>query len=428
MKILTCAYLCALLMLSNLVYAQQTSSLAISSAGFSGFFNLDSSEGNDGIFSNWELSGKISFEELGFFHDRLDPRQHNNYVSFAIEPELYREWDNGKQSFTFVPFYRYSQHDSQRTHFDIRELTWLLAEQDWELRTGIRKVFWGVTEGIHLVDIINQTDLVENNDGEDKLGQPMINLALIRDWGTVDLFLLLGFRDRTFPGIEGRLRSFPEVSVSDATYASNGAAKHLAYVLRWSHTLGDWDIGLSHFYGMSREPTFNLRLSPTGTPQLIPHYALINQTGLDVQLTYESWIFKHEAIVRSGQEKTFYASASGIEYTFYDLFSSGLDLGIVVEYMYDSRGANHLSAPLQDDFLTALRFAFNDVQNTEILAGILFDRRNNTQFFNIEASRRLGDSFKIETEIRFFNSSVKTDPVYSLRHEDHIRIDLSYYF
>jgi len=381
-----------------------------------------------GLFSNWEVSGKISFEELGFFKNSLDPIQHNNYLSGSVEPELYKEWDNGKQSFTFVPFFRYAQHDTRRTHFDIRELTWLIAEQNWELRLGIRKEFWGVTEGVHLVDIINQTDLVENNDTEDKLGQPMINLALIQDWGTVDLFLLLGFRDRTYPGVEGRLRSFPEVSVNEARYEKNGIEKHLAYAARWSHSIGDWDIGLSNFYGMSREPSFTLGQSATGAQILVPYYELINQTGLELQLTYESWIFKHEAIVRAGQVKPFYAAASGIEYTLFDIASSGLDVGLVLEYMYDSRGKIHPSAILQDDFLVALRFAFNDVQSTEILAGMFIDKDNGSQFFNIEASRRLAESFKIETEIRLFNGAPKTDPAYILRNENHIRIDLSYYF
>jgi len=234
-------------------------------------------QGEKGLFSDWELSGKITVEELGFFHNKLDPQQHNNYLSAAFEPEIYKEWDNGKQSFIFIPFFRYSPHDNRRTHFDIRELTWLVVEQDWELRVGIRKVFWGVTEGSHLVDIINQTDLVENTDTEDKLGQPMINLALIRDWGTVDLFLLTGFRERTFPGVEGRLRTFPEMSVGDASYEKHGIEKQLAYAARWSHTLGDWDIGLSHFYGLSREPTLNHQLSPTGSIQLVPYYELINQ-------------------------------------------------------------------------------------------------------------------------------------------------------
>ena len=160
----------------------------------------------------------------------------------------------------------------------------------------------------------------------------------------------------------------------------------------------------------------------------MPYYELINQTGIDLQYTADSWMFKHEGIIRSGQGKTFYASASGIEYTLYDLFSSGLDLGLVVEYMYDSRGTAEPAALLQDDFLTALRLALNDVQSTEILAGVMFDRSNNSKFFNIEARRRLGDSFKIEAEMRFFSGAAETDPAYILRDEDHIRVDLSYHF
>ena len=71
---------------------------------------------------------------------------------------------------------------------------------DWDLHLGVKQIFWGVTEFNHLVDIINQTDLVENIDGEDKLGQPMAHLSLVRDWGILDFHLLTGFRERTFPG------------------------------------------------------------------------------------------------------------------------------------------------------------------------------------------------------------------------------------
>ncbi len=380
------------------------------------------------IFSDWELSGNISFEELGFFNQKLDSQQHSNYISGSINPEMYREWDDGKQSFTFSPFFRYSQHDSRRTHFDIRELTWLLSEDDWELRVGFRKVFWGVAEGLHLVDIINQTDLIENTDTEDKLGQPMINLALIREWGTLDLFILPGFRERTFAGPEGRLRSSPEVSVGEAEFGEHGFEKHMAYAMRWSQVFGDWDVGLSHFYGMTREPVLRPQVSPAGVVSLIPYYELINQTGLDLQLTYEDWIVKHEGIVRSGQGKTFYAATTGVEYTLFDLFSTGLDLGFVAEYMYDTRGSNNIAAPFQDDFLTALRFGFNDVQSSEILAGVLFDRTNNSKFYNIEASRRLGDSFKLDFELRLFDGAPATDASYSIRNDDHIRMEIGYYF
>ncbi len=380
------------------------------------------------LFSDWDISGKIAIEELGFFHSPLHPEQHNNYISGMIQPEFYREWDNARQSFTFVPFFRYSQHDNQRTHFDIRELTWLMAEQSWEMGIGFRKVHWGVAEGLHLVDIINQTDFVENTDTEDKFGQPMINLALINDWGTWDIFVMPGFRERSYPGVEGRLRNIPKISVGEAEYEKHGIEKHMAYAFRWSQVLGDWDIGFSHFYGTSREPSFRVKLSGTGELLLTPYYDLINQTGLDVQYTHEDWIYKYEGIVREGQGGTYYAMTTGIEYTWFDIMHRGLDLGLVIEYMYDTRGSKNLLAPFQDDILVAARFAFNDVQSTEILAGIMFDRQNDSKFYNIEASRRLGDSFKIELEMRIFSAAPSTDASYSFREDDHIRLELGYYF
>ncbi|HBA65350.1 MAG TPA: hypothetical protein DCZ48_04080, partial [Methylococcaceae bacterium] len=70
----------------------------------------DESFFND-LISDWEISGYAEVESLGFFQTPQDNQQHSHYISGAINPELYRSWDNGSQSFTFSPFYRYSQHD-----------------------------------------------------------------------------------------------------------------------------------------------------------------------------------------------------------------------------------------------------------------------------------------------------------------------------
>jgi hypothetical protein len=374
-----------------------------------------------------EISGYAGVESLGFLHNPLDGQQHNHYLSSVIEPEFYHEWDEGLQSLAFVPYFRLSQHDNKRTHFDIRELTWLKVANDWELRIGIRKEFWGVSESQHLVDIINQTDLVENSDTEDKLGQPMINLALINDWGTLDLYLLTGFRERTFAGEEGRLRSFPEMNVGEERFEKHGIEKQLAYAFRWSHSIGIWDLGLSHFYGTSRDPSTIVEIDSTGEIQLIPYYEMIHQTGVDVQITQDNWLWKLESIVRSGQGKTYYAGTGGFEYTLYNMFSTGLDLGIVAEYLYDSRGS-HAPVVFEDDFLAAVRLAFNDEQSTEILAGVIFDRDSNTKFYSVEASRRFGENWKLEFEARFFSSAPKNDLSYAFRKDDHLRVELRYYF
>ncbi len=381
----------------------------------------------DGYVYAWEISGFVGIEDLAFVHEPLDPQQHNNYVSGVIEPELYHEWDDGLQSFAFVPFFIYAQHDSNRTHFDIRELTWLKVAQTWELRVGIRQEFWGVAESQHLVDIINQIDLVENADREDKLGQPMINFAYIQDWGTVDLFFLIGFRERTFPGVEGRLRTFPPINGDLARFEKDGAERELAYAIRWSHAIGDWDLGVSYFYGTNRDPHIVSELDQTGQVQLIPVYEQISQGGLDVQTTKGNWLWKLESIIRSSKRETYYAGTYGLEYTFFDIYSTGLDIGMVIEYLYDSRGKNAQTL-FEDDFLVALRFGFNDVQSTEILAGVILDRTTSSKFYNLEASRRFGESWKLALEVRFFEGAPRFGPSFVFRDDDHIRTQLSYYF
>jgi len=366
-----------------------------------------------------EWSGFVSTQSRYFYEEAVSSQQNDFNSSLAFQPEYRHEWDKGYQSLTFTPFVRLDNQDARRSHVDIRELLWIKAEKSWELRAGIGKVFWGVTESQHLVDIINQTDLVENPDGEDKLGQPMINVSLIQDWGIVDLFVLPGFRERSFPGTDGRLRTIPRVDSSQATYESSSKEKHVDFAVRWSDTFGDWDIGFSHFYGTSRDPTFIPGTDNNGNAVLIPRYDLINQTGIDIQATLESWLWKLEAIHRSGQNPSFNALTAGLEYSFYGVYETNTDVGVVAEYLYDDRD-EAAPTPAQNDVLIGLRFALNDTQSTDALVGAIFDLDNDAVLYNIEASRRLGDNWKLNIELRA-SQSVPTK-------DDHVLLDLAYYF
>lgn len=374
-----------------------------------------------------EWSGYISGEYRAFAQSPSDARQHDNNFSLSAQPEFFTDWDDGRQSFTFVPFVRLDQHDDERSHADIRELTWLKAANDWELRAGMRKVFWGVTESQHLVDIINQTDLVDARDGEEKLGQPMINLALIRDWGTVDLFVLPGFRERTFAGEDGRLRSIPPVDNEQAIYESSDEEQHIDYAARWTHYLGDWDIGVSYFNGTSRDPRFTPGLDDKGQVVLIPVYDLIKQWGLDLQATLDDWLWKFEAINRSGQGESFTAMTAGFEYTFVGIAQSNADLGVISEALYDDRGDDALT-PFADDLMLGARLTLNDEQSTEFLFGIILDSDDDTRLFTLESSRRLGADWKITLEGQAFTNIDSGDLLTGIRNDDYLQLELARYF
>ena len=376
---------------------------------------------------DWRVSGFISGQFQGFFEEPLDPIQSDTNISAATRPEFYTEWNQGRDAFTFTPFARIDQRDDERTHFDIRELNWLHVGDDWELRLGAGVVFWGVAESQHLVDIINQTDLVENIDGEDKLGQPMVNLSLIRNWGTLDLFVLPGFRERTFPGPKGRPRLHPPVDANASVFTSSAGDKHVDFALRWSQVFGDWDVGLSHFHGTTRDPLFAVDTTDPAAPFLTPIYDLIDQTGLDVQLTYNSWLWKLEAIRRSGQGDTFSAAVGGFEYTLYGVFDSAADMGLLAEYNYND-GPVEIRSPFENDVFGGLRLTLNDAQSSEALIGCIFDLDSSSRFCNVEASRRLGERWVASLELRTFSSVPRLDPFFTLRRDDYVQLELAYYF
>ncbi|MGB1800285.1 MAG: hypothetical protein ACPHLK_05590 [Gammaproteobacteria bacterium] len=392
------------------------------------FFAIITSIVTSNVTFAGEWSGYAGLEFRGFTQTAQEARQdHATNFSFAFEAEYYHEWDRGNQSIAFVPFVRIDEHDNERTHFDIRELNYLKVAENWELRLGIRKVFWGVTEFQHLVDIINQTDLVENLDTEDKLGQPMVNLALINDWGTVDFFVMPYFRERYFPGTSSRLRTIPHIDQTRSQFESSAKEKHIDLAVRYSHYFGDWDIGVSHFYGTSRDPRLLLSVNNSGNPFFIPFYDIINQTSLDLQATKGNMLWKLEALHRSGQAKTYNALVGGFEYTFTGIFDSAIDLGVLGEYHYDDRGESAATI-FEDDIAMGARFAFNDAQSSEALIGLVWDKNTGGKFFNIEASRRIGNNFLLEAQGRFFTNQKASDPAKALSQDDYIELFLSYNF
>ena len=122
---------------------------------------------------------------------------------------------------------------------------------------------------------------------------------------------------------------------------------------------------------------------------LVPYYEQIRQYGLEAQFTTESWLYKVEAIRRSGarnllgQEEDYNACILGLERTLYALFDSVADMTILGEWFYDERGSRATSV-WQNDLFIAGFLAFNDVQGTELVAGILTDLRHETSTLNME--------------------------------------------
>ena len=60
--------------------------------------------------------------------------------------------------------------------------------------------------------------------------------------------------------------------------------------------------------------------------------------------------------------------------------------------------------------------------------GVIEDLTYRTRLLSLEASRRLGDSFTIGIEARFFTNVDRRDTLDGVRDDDLIQIELGYYF
>lgn len=375
---------------------------------------------------DWDITGFAGLDTQAFWLDGQHQGQENGLnPSLMLQPEFYWRSNDSQQRVTIVGFARVDSVDDERTHADLREAYWGVDGDGWDLTAGISKVFWGVTESRHLVDVINQTDLVESIDEESKLGQPLVNLNLQRDYGRFGLYVMPYFRERTFPGVNGRFRAPLVVDTDNPIYESSDEEHHIDLALRYSHYIGDVDIGAHVFEGTSREARFVV--APEGD-RLLPVYDQMTQFGVDVQYTAEAWLWKLETIARDTRVDSFLAAVGGFEYTFYGVRNSSADVGVLLEYLYDGRNGVSPPTAADNDLFVGTRLALNDADDTSLLAGVAVDLDTQELFLNIEAERRIGDNLSVELQLRTFMNAGPGDALFVVDRDDYLQLRLSWYY
>ena len=366
-----------------------------------------------------EIIGELSFDNRYFFNAGLQ-EQKKNHTSFSFSPEIFK--DDSNKIFHFKAKLRKDSEDSGRDLNDIQELYLINILEDKEIKFGVSKEFWGVTETSHRVDIINQTDFTEGFDGEEKLGQPMIKISLERQWGLLDIYTLLGFRERNFSGNKGRLRLPLSINEKGPLYSSSSKNKRADFAIRWSNYYDDFDIAISHFSGTSREPRF--LPSANKINELVPIYEVIDQTGLEIQYLLDGLAIKGEVISRSGQGERFSAATYGFEYTQVGVLQTRIDLGWVVEFNHDDRLE---SSP----FVLGTRFSFNDIYDSQILSGFIVNDKSKELGFLLEASRRIGECCMLSLEGIYFDDTDEDNGQKKLfqafKDDDFLRAEFIYY-
>jgi hypothetical protein len=372
-----------------------------------------------------DLTGFVGLSNRSFWEDEAFATQSRHDASVELQSEVYWRSESDRSRISVVAFGRHDTEDDERSHLDLREAYWGYEGDGWDIKLGVGKVFWGVAESRHLVDVINQTDLVEDIDQEAKLGQPMANLNIQRDFGRFELYYLPAFRERTFPGEDGRFRLDLPVDSDAAIYEAREGDDHDDFAVRWSHYFGDVDMGVHVFDGTSREPRFVV--APEGD-RLLPVYDQMTQIGIDVQYTRGPWLLKLEAIGRETGEDQFAAQVGGVEFTFFGARGSSADVGVLFEYLRDDRGSGAPPTAFDNDIFAGTRLALNDSSDTSLLAGVVIDLDTHARFLNFEAERRFGERFVAELRLRAFSNVDRRNALAAFAEDDYVQLGVSWYY
>ena len=437
--------------------------------------------------SSWESS----FEPEFTWYPNDNEANHNAEADYNTNSSaavtIGRSWSGSYHLFDLNVFAREDQHDEHRSKVDVREALLTLILNNIEFQMGAGRVFWGVTEVVHVVDVINQSDTVENIDGEDKLGQPMVAAKWYSPMGDFSVYILPTFRTRPFPADNARPQYPIAVYEEDTQFESGDRKKHQDYAFRWKHYLGPVDIGVSWFRGTAREPrlvpfyrsntsratadgssadtpncdinsgipeqppalvlTLNDTLALLGLAtssdeqqqqveqeiveqvSLIPHYDQMEQLGLDLQYTVGPAAFKLEAAWREQLGSEFLIADLGFEYTFSSAFGSDADISFITEYLYDDRGQDpRFTATFDDDVFIGSRIGLNDAADTQMLGGVGVDRNHGSLTYSLEATRRLTDSSLLSLEARFIEEAGEDDPIKLFENEDSVKVSVSFFY
>ena len=349
-----------------------------------------------------EYRGRVAADARGFIEPpKYDGQAWGNTVSLLADPEIYLQSEGEAHTATLRPFARVDPADGARTHYDLRQADYRLATGVIEAGIGVGIVSWGVLEAYRLVDVVNQTDLVERLDHSEKLGQPYVEAAWVPGDFSLRLYYLPYARGRTFPGAAGRPRSAAVVDVDRPMFETTLGPLQPSFAGRLAVEAGPVSLGLSGFSGVSREPVFVAQITDDS---VVPRYDQLQQGGVDVQLTIDQLLIRSEAVTRwwSQNLRFAWAAAGGLELSFFDLGATGADLILVTEYYHDRRPLDAPVTLLDNDAFAGFRLLFNDTSDTQFGAGTVTDVESMVSFVTAQFGRRLGEHVSLELTARLF--------------------------
>jgi hypothetical protein len=340
--------------------------------------------------------------------------------------------------------------DEERSRVVVEE-AWL---QYWrgrlKLRLGADIVNWTATEAFHPADVINARNLDSDLENYEKVGEPMLLMALsLFEDTSVELYVMPAYMSPILTSRRSRLRPVAADAVLGGRVLVDRSGRYTSDVLgpqaalRVRAVWGSADISVHALEHMDRSQP--LVVVDPDTDRLHAVFVSVRQVGATYSQVFGSLITKLEASYRnfvrvrdtarfgSLPDRDHVTVAAGLEYGF--VHDSGSESTLIAEaqavFGLPERQRIEVN-PFQRDLLLGYRFAFNDEDSKELRLSTIIDLERDSEYLlNATYQQRLGETWGLELGARVITAKARGGSPFGLsplRNADLLRLAIRRYF
>ena len=367
-----------------------------------------------------DLSGEISLRYLRFSETSGATQDE---AGATVTPRLY--WENNR-GFRILaqPVVSWTADAEDPIYINPNQTYLRFSTGNLDATLGSNVVFWGVSEGAQLSDILNQRDLVSDFRGKDKIGRPMLRLGWGEAIARLDLFYLPLFQERRLRNAPLRLGNIGPNDTDNTLWPNDKQDHDPAVAARVTATLENFELGAYGYRGLNIDPSYLSGLNGSRSV-----YETTIRLGGDIQWNHADLILKYEGRYDSDAPTTlgtFEKEVShlvGTEYILYNVFQSEASLTAITEYATSSIPDRALN-PFQNDMLLGLRAELDNLSSTEITFAYSHDFTYGSDSFEIELQTRLTDNAALDLFYTDTSNIDGRDPYRGLRTDSHFSFSL----
>ncbi|MDO8453142.1 MAG: hypothetical protein Q7S59_01065 [Sulfurimonas sp.] len=358
------------------------------------------------------------------------------YSDFAdektVEGDTKLKFENDFFATNIALEYLYSSEYDEKKYIHVNELYLMQRHVDYSLTLGKTVQYWGELEGYNVADVFNQKNILLNPfDKSAKLGALGLLVSKYFDENSLEFGVKLYEENQKYPKNTTPFSPFAinyneDLKLSDARYTPT---MYLAYNFA-TNAFMDSETKLILLQGYDSKRYFIL----TAPSELSQYAYRVNKFMLLSNIVYQETIFKCETSytdVLSDKVMSDYTQLTfGMENSLDEILGVGLNLYTeYYRYIYmDDKIKNvDISEIYDNDIFLALKLNFNDVRNSEIKSGILYDMINEEKVFKIEAQSRVIDNLVLSGEYLRLLPANKT-VLSQIKESNKVMIGLTYSF